>query len=75
MKKNQNKKRGTKRQKAQKSNFLIPAILIGIAIYAITKNKTSDSGLDTGMDTDTVQPPVNGPSVYKQLHKVNFGLN
>lgn len=73
--KKQSKKRGTKRQKAQKPNFLIPAILVGIAIYAITKSKTSDSGLDSLLDTDTVQPPVNGPAVYKQLHKVNFGLN
>lgn len=71
--KKQSKKRGQKR-KAQ-SNFLIPAILVGIAIYAITKSKTSGSGLDTVLDTDTVQPPVNGPAVYKQLHKVNFGLN
>jgi len=73
--KKQNKKRGQRRSKAQKSNFLIPAILVGIAIYAITRNKNSDSGLDTVLDTDTVQPPVNGPAVYKQLHKVNFGLN
>jgi hypothetical protein len=72
--KKQSKKRGQKR-KAQ-SNFLIPAILVGVGLYLLSKSKTtSGSGPNYGTGTDTPQPPVNGPAVYKQLHKVNFGLN